>query len=101
MTNTENTTAPFIVCPECEGLGKFGPGIVSTSDDFDEDPEGTRDLHRSIATGMWDVPCETCKGQRVVRAWRMLDGERLTAEDEWRYECEYRAEVAAERRMGC
>lgn len=98
MTNTENTTAPFIVCPECEGVGSFGPGIVSTQADFDEDYEGTRDLHDYIATGAMDTPCQTCKGQRVVREWRMVEGEKMDAATEWRYEQEYRAEVAAEQR---
>lgn len=99
MTNTENTKAPFVVCPECRGEGHFGPGFVWTSAEIEqEDPEEFEDMQRALRGGQFDVPCETCKGARVVRAH---DEDGYTAEQAWRDECEWRAEAAAERRMGC
>lgn len=98
MTANQNTSAPFVVCPECEGEGSFGPGIVSTQADFDEDYEGTVAMHRAIQDGWGHTPCQTCKGKRVVRAWRDFEGERITADQDWRARQEYLAEVAAEQR---
>lgn len=92
MTNT--TTAKFVVCPECEGEGKIGPGFVWTVDQIDQaDPDEFWEMQRELREGQYDVRCPYCEGKRVVDAegW----------EAKWEDECDYRAEVAAERRMGC
>lgn len=100
MTNTEN--AKFVVCPECEGEGHFGPGFVWTADEIEqEDPEEFADTQRALREGRFDVPCGTCKGKRVVVDHVDFEGVVTTAAERFRDECEYRAEVAAELRYGC
>lgn len=95
MTNTPK----YVVCPECDGEGFFGPGFVWTADEVEqEDPDEFDHMQRALRRGDFDVPCATCKGQRVVPAF---DEFGTSAEQVWREECEYRAEVAAERRFGC
>lgn len=82
----------YVVCPECDGEGKKGPGFVWTESDMaQEDPEEFAQMQRDLRVGRYDVPCWFCEGQRVVT------NERRT---EYREELEYRAEVEAERRMG-
>ncbi len=87
-----------IVCPTCNGGGTqdiFGNGVPSRY--FDEDP----DFGEDYRSGMYDKPCEECKGRNVVDviAYDRLDAE-TRAKVEWheRQQAEYEAEVAAERR---
>lgn len=58
--------AKYEVCPTCEGKGKHvHPGVDShglTAEDFAEDP----DLVENYISGMYDVPCAECRGERVV-----------------------------------
>lgn len=93
------TEAPFIVCPDCHGKGSHGPGFVYTQDDRDQmDPDEFEQHIEQIRAGQFDTPCTFCKGLRVVPEWEMVDGERVTAEERWKDEQDYRAEVAAEAR---
>jgi len=55
----------YKVCDRCEGKGRHDPKWLSggiTRSDRDEDPE----FFEEYMDGKYDVPCETCKGQRVV-----------------------------------
>jgi len=58
--------ARYEVCDRCEGRGKHvnpsvdGNGL--SQEDFDEDP----DFRENYFSGVYDVPCEDCKGQRVI-----------------------------------
>lgn len=65
-TLTRKLPAKFAVCQECHGKGshlvKGMRGAVYTWEDFAEDPEFQEDYFG----GAYDVPCETCHGQRVV-----------------------------------
>lgn len=84
----------YHVCPDCEGKGTKDNLGAMTSDYLDEQ-FGTgserEEFLGDYKAGMYDVLCSYCEGQRVVT------GERLT---EWEDELQYRAEIAAERRMG-
>lgn len=88
----------YIVCILCSGEGYQSNLGEFTSSDMDEwfsDDWDSRDEFVSEYTrrgGAYDVPCELCKGQRVITP---------EAEAEWEAEASYRAEIAAERRMGC
>lgn len=89
----------YVVCPECKGEGKVGPGFVWTQEDMaQEDPEEFAETQRMLREGHFDVACEFCKGQRVVEDVEEFEGVRTTAEERWRDFREYRAEVAAEQR---
>lgn len=61
------TSSPkFIVCPRCRGEGTIvnpeidGNGL--TSSDFDEDP----DFRENYFSGVYDISCPCCNGQRVT-----------------------------------
>jgi hypothetical protein len=82
------STAPepkYSVCPECEGegfvgtLGAFTPGELH---DYYDTPDDYRDAHRASL-----VPCDCCKGQRVVTAQDLAE-----YEERAEYEAERRAE---------
>jgi len=95
----------FEVCPRCKGKGTHvnpnidGNGITASewAEDWDdEEREG-------YLAGHYDVPCEECHGDRVVS---VIDEERCNPKllqaynDKLRYDAEYEACCAAERRMG-
>ena len=93
----------FEVCSRCDGRGKHvnpsvdGHGI--SREEFDEDP----DFEEAYFRGDYDVVCLECGGNRVTLAadWAKMDAaEKEMYNDHLRQEREYRAEVAAERRMG-
>lgn len=72
--------ARYIVCERCNGAGKHvnpsvdGHGL--TSEDFAEDP----DFEEAYFSGVYDVQCEDCKGERVIKdadEARMTKGERI------------------------
>src|SRR3954467_1010069 len=56
----------FDVCDTCDGRGSHvNPSIDShglTAEDFDDD----RDFAEDYRTGVYDVPCAQCHGERVV-----------------------------------
>lgn len=93
--------AKFAVCPACEGEGTVGPGFVYTQDDVDEQFDSRDEFASHIAdirNGMYNEPCDWCKGKRVVPA---VTSQGVTAWQDWQAELAYRAEVAQERRFGC
>lgn len=80
----------FSVCPSCEGEGYVGTLGAYTADEFYEafeDMEEYSAIHEASK-----VACDACKGLRVVTAEQIA---------EWEDDCQYRAEMAAERRAGC
>jgi len=93
--------AMYGVCPTCDGKGKHvNPSIDShgiSPEEFDEDP-GFREDYFS---GMYDVPCVECGGDRVVPVPQGTPEQMKLIEAAIRDEMLYRAECAAERRMGC
>lgn len=93
------------VCSRCRGTGTHvNPAIDGnglSSDDIDE--LGGADFMEDYLGGVYDVRCEECNGEKVVK---VLDEDRATPDQIAEYydylqeEANYRAEVAAERRMG-
>ena len=61
----------WIICPVCEGEGKtVNPAIDCnglTAEDFNEDP----DFRENYMSGMYDITCRGCNGQRVVTQERI------------------------------
>lgn len=99
--------AKYEVCDRCRGTGKHvnpavdGNGI--SQEEFDEDP----DFRESYMSGVYDVRCEECKGERVVLEVDEAECKRQGLETElkayWEHRQEIRsmdAEAEAERRMG-
>ena len=88
----------FIVCVVCDGEGyqsNLGEFNSSDMDEWFSDDWDARDSFVKEYTtrgGIYDKPCELCKGQRVITPEQ---------ETEWESELEMRAEMAAEQRMGC
>lgn len=68
MSNHINTESlPFVVCAVCAGFGTTGPGWVMTQDDVDEMGHEFDEYMDNMRSGYYDVPCDACKGQRVVK----------------------------------
>ena len=95
--------AKFEVCGQCQGNGTHvNPSIDGhglTREDFDADP----DFEEQYFSGVFDVRCYECKGERVVKVpnWdAMTEEQRERVEDHWRCMEEHYAEMEAERRMG-
>jgi len=82
----------WIVCPVCEGEGKtVNPAIDCnglTSEDFAEDPDFAEDYR----SGVYDITCRACNGQRVVTKERIreldqnAEDRRLAAAEDGNYE---------------
>jgi hypothetical protein len=82
----------WIMCPVCEGNGKHvNPAIDCqglTSEDFDQDP----DFMDDYMSGLYDVVCAGCHGQRVVTAERIeelqqhAEDRELAAREDGNYE---------------
>jgi DnaJ-class molecular chaperone len=84
------------VCPTCNGKGSHvNPSIDAgglTAEDFYEDPGFAEDY----MSGMYDEPCNECKGNRVVP---VTSDERVRKQIE--KDDEFLCIQMAERRMGC
>ena len=103
----ETMPVRFEKCGLCNGTGSHvNPSIDSgglTSDDFYDDP----DFAEEYTSGRYDVTCYECGGKRVspvVDEGRLSDNNRKVLQDleeRARWEAEYEAEVAMERRYGC
>jgi len=95
----ESYPAEYSVCPDCNGKGKYvNPAIDShglTAEDFAADPDFEDGYH----SGRYDIRCRSCNGMRVILVPKTDEGKAAIQEciDEDRA---YRAEIAAERRMG-
>jgi RecJ-like exonuclease len=89
-----------VVCPACEGEGTVDNFGSFTSSDLDEwygDSDERYDFVDAYKRGdIGRENCHWCKGRRVVPA---VDEFGDSAEQSWREECDYRAEIAAEQRM--
>lgn len=89
--------AQYEVCDLCQGKGKHvNPSIDShgiSPDEFAEDPDFFEDYMR----GAYDIPCNKCKGQRVVPV--PLDNNEQV-ERILREHYQYQQEIAYQRRMG-
>lgn len=105
LLDEEEHTVPikFEVCPTCHGKGTHvNPSVDCnglTREDFDEDP----DFLDSYMSGMYDVSCYECKGERVVpvRDDERIEPkllQRIKEQEEELYE--FRQLQASERRMG-
>lgn len=87
----------YEVCGRCNGTGTHtNPNIDGnglTQEDFDQDP----DFHEDYMSGVYDIQCLDCKGERV----ELVPNEEQTPEIQeiLEREREYRAEEAFERRM--
>jgi hypothetical protein len=70
----------YILCPVCEGEGKtVNPNIDAhglTAEDFRDDPDFTEDY----MSGVYDIQCAACHGERVVTKERIKELEQA-AED--------------------
>jgi len=95
--------AIFEVCGTCDGKGSHvNPSIDCgglSREDFDEDPDFAEDYF----SGRHDVTCNACRGRRVYPTIAPdVDPVIVKAlDDRARDEAAYRAECAAEARMGC
>lgn len=81
----------WIVCPICEGEGKYvNPAIDShglTAEDFHEDP----DFFDEYMAGTYDVTCNFCKGRTTVDAATVeqrLEERAEARQDRYRQMCE-------------
>jgi len=92
------------LCPVCGGEGRHvNPSVDCcglTREDFDEDP----DFADEYFSGMYDVSCYNCHGEKVVREpdmEQLSDKKRKLVEDWLDEEAEYAHMCAMERAMGC
>lgn len=88
------TSGPWKVCPDCEGKGTKDTLGAMTSDYLDEQFGNgleREEFMEQYLSGMFDKPCGYCEGRTTVIQERYED---------FQGELEYRAEVAAEMRMG-
>lgn len=102
--------AKYDVCPTCEGRGKHvdpsidASGYSPDEDDYYGDPDEYEEGRSPYERGVYDVPCMTCHGKRVVLEvdTRAADPALIEAYNDYLAECdEYDAMVRAERAFGC
>jgi hypothetical protein len=92
-----------IVCPRCDGKGTHDHPAFNGFTQSDREDWADDDFMEEYRRGSYDVLCEECEGRNVVDE---VDEERcdpavLKLWAQWcRDGYEYRAECAAERRMG-
>jgi hypothetical protein len=91
--------AKFEVCGRCDGKGTHvnpnvdGHGL--SQEDFDEDP----DFRENYFSGMYDVTCHECHGERLIAVFdyeRMTDEQKVVVDDY----AQYRVDLASEERWG-
>jgi hypothetical protein len=96
--------AKFEVCSTCDGKGKHvNPAIDSnglTEEDFDMDP----DFRENYFSGMYDMPCNECKGRRVspiVNEEGMSEELKEYVNNTIQEHYDYERMCYMERKMGC
>jgi len=93
----------YAVCSVCRGEGKHvNPAIDAGG--LSEEMMGDEEFLDGYMGGVYDVPCNRCKGKRVVPVvdWDALsEDERKAYERQLREEAGDEAERLAEIRMGC
>jgi hypothetical protein len=91
--------ARYEVCPDCEGKGRYvNPAIDShgiSPEEFAEDPDFAESYHR----GLYDIPCRSCGGRRVILV-PIHGADNKAIDDLLQAEFAYQQERAAEIRMG-
>lgn len=104
MTTTAHqpeSTRPMMVCPTCEGGGQIlnrnFDGMSLSLDAFDGNERDYEDFIDNMREGVYNVRCDECGGQNVVRTPCECDDCEREREEEAMYEMERRMEM----RMGC
>lgn len=94
----------FVVCPLCKGKGKHvNPSIDASgisAEDFEDDPSFKEDY----LSGLFDVPCFACKGERVqIELDREANPPLIVKaiDEKEEQEAHFRAMERMERAMGC
>lgn len=98
-----NLPVKLDVCPNCQGKGSHVNRNIDshgiTAEEFAEDP----DFEEAYFSGVYDVPCDECKGLRVVE---VVNRDACTPEilkeydEQLQEDCDYQTQCAAELRMG-
>jgi len=92
--------AKWIICGWCEGSGKTtNPSIDShgiSAEEFAEDP----DFRNDYFAGRYDICCSECDGRGKKLFPATPEGVKEYKES-LNFEYQMRAEIEAERRMGC
>ncbi|MDU4254585.1 hypothetical protein [Pseudomonas sp.] len=101
----------WIICPTCEGHCKVGHPAMANGFTSSEWNEMHEDEQHAYMQGEYDVPCGTCKATGKIEIpdvarmtfseKRKLVIERREDRAEARFARELRAELAAERALGC
>jgi hypothetical protein len=93
--------AHFEVCGKCNGRGAVvNPSIDGnglSQEELDDDPE----FREAYFSGAYDISCPDCHGLRVVLMPDEGTEGAKAIQEAWKCEASYRAEIEAERRMGC
>lgn len=96
--------AKWEVCDRCRGEGHHtNPAIDGNGITQDEMDELGDDFREDYMSGVYDIPCEECHGERLIM---VIEEGRATPEQIKEYmelvqeEADYRAECRAEQRMG-
>ena len=93
-----------VVCPSCDGEGKYvNPAIDGNGITQSEMDELGDDFREDYMRGTYDIRCEECRGNNVVRALSEDAPEEMKRSlDNWiSDEIAYRQECEMERRLGC
>jgi len=78
------TATRFAVCPRCEGRGSHvNPAVDGNGITADEMDELGPDFREDYLSGVYDVRCDECKGDRVVPACKC--GEPVVPGRYWAY----------------
>lgn len=93
--------AKYKVCGRCQGSGSHDcwEGGMTGDEMAEQGPEFIDDY----LSGMYSVPCTTCRGQRVVLVVdrpMLSEGQRIRFDAAEREKREMEAEMAHEQRMG-
>lgn len=92
----------YEVCSGCEGKGScVNPSIDSHGIGADEwNNEWDEESRAAYCNGGYDITCPRCNGKRVEMAPNDEDPNRASLDQDFEDEANFRAEQAAERRMG-
>lgn len=92
------------ICSTCHGEGKHAHAVDGNGITGSEWAEWADEERETYLSGGYDRTCEECDGSgkyRVVNHDELPSWLQAAVDRYWRDEAAYRAEVAAERRMGC
>lgn len=94
-------SAHYEVCPTCQGKGSHvNRAIDGHGMTYDEMYDAGTEFVEDYLGGTYDVPCEECKGLRVVLVANEDDPNYAAYREDRQAEAEYQAQLAYERRMG-